>query len=180
MNKQVHSGLHGTKTGDNLVNALSGEARSHMRYMLYADAARRNGDETLAEMLEDFADNEKEHAELWAEYLGEMGDNAKNIDTILAGEEYESTVLYPEYSKMAREEGFSEIADKMEMAGNAEANHAKKLADYLEAMTDGSRFEGDENAEWRCTKCGYVHTGKNPPERCPLCSHGKSNYVRDN
>lgn len=179
MNNQVHSAIGGTATEENLQNAFGGEARSHMKYMLYADAARRNGDPVLAGLLENFADNEKEHAEIWLEYLGELGDNMSNITQLIASEDYENSVMYPEYADDAEKEGFMEIADKMRMAANAEGGHSRMLGSYLASLRNGSRYNGDEDTKWLCTNCGYIHEGSTPPERCPLCGYPRAYFVKE-
>ena len=179
MNNEVHSAISGTKTEQNLNDVFGGEARSHMKYMLYADAARRSGDPVLANMLEAIAGNEKEHAELWLEYLGELDGNEKNIEAMLAGEQYEADILYPEYSREAEKEGFMEIAHKMKMVGEVENNHKEMLDSYLEEMKNGTRYTGDNDTRWMCTNCGYTHTGKNAPERCPLCGHPRAYFIKE-
>ncbi len=178
MNNEVHSALSGTATEENLTNAFGSEARSHMKYMLYAAAARREGDPVLARMLEELAENEKEHAEIWLEYLGELNSNDKNISGIIAGEDYDSSVMYPEYADTAENEGFPEIADKMRMAANAESGHSRTLGSYLGSMRSGSRYDGNAQTAWRCTNCGMSHTGNTPPERCPLCAHPRAYYTK--
>ena len=179
MNNQVHSALGGTATEENLTNAFGGEARSHMKYMLYSDAARRSGDPILAKMLADFADNEKEHAEIWLEYLGELGNNAKNVTGLIASEDYESAIMYPEYADVAEKEGFREIADKMRMAATAESGHSKILGEYLASQKNGTRFKGDADTTWVCTNCGYSLEGSTPPERCPLCGYPRNYFIKE-
>ncbi len=180
MNNEVHSALSGTRTEQNLTDAFGSEARSHMKYTLYSDAARRSGDPVLANMLRSIADNEKEHAEIWMEYLGELNGDGTNTESMLAGEEYESDVMYPELADMAENEGFMEIADKMRMTAEAEKNHADMLSNYLESLRQGTRYSGNEASVWSCTNCGYTHIGQTPPERCPLCSHPKAYYAKGN
>lgn len=177
MNNQVHSALSGTQTHKNLTDAFGSEARSAMKYRIFAHQARDNGDATLAKMLEDIAGNETEHAELWMRYLGEIGDNAMNLDAQIAAEEYENGVMYPEFANIAADEGFSEIAEKLRFAANAEAGHTRLLTEYLRAMQDGTLYEDD--AQWLCTNCGYIHTGNQAPDRCPLCSYPRGYYVRE-
>ena len=179
MNNQVHSALSGTQTHKNLTDAFAGEARSAARYRIFANTAKENGDAVLAQMLENIAKNETEHAELWMRYLGEIGNTVDNLDNLTASEEYETGVMYPEYAKTAAEEGFSEIAEKMNMAAKAESGHMKLLKDYAEKMRNGSLYSGDEDTEWLCTNCGYTHTGAQAPERCPLCSYPGSYYVQE-
>ena len=177
MNNQVHSALSGTETHKNLTDAFAGEAKSATKYRIFAHQARDNGDAALAKMLEDIASNETEHAELWMRYLGEIGDNAANLAAQIAAEEYEQGVMYPEYANTAAAEGFSEIAEKMRFAANAEAGHTKLLTDYLRAMQNGTLYHSDEDKDWLCTNCGYNHTGRQAPDRCPLCSYPRGYFV---
>lgn len=178
MNNNVHSALAGTRTHENLTDAFGSEARSAMRYLIFANAAHEEGDHGLARIFERLSENEAEHAELWLRYLGEVDANMQNLESVLASEEYEKDVMYPEFARIAKEEGFSEIAEKLELAANAEGNHHKVLSEYLEGLRDGSLYDADNETEWECTNCGYMHTGKSVPDRCPLCSAARSMFVR--
>lgn len=178
MNNRVHSALSGTQTHKNLTDAFGGEARSAMRYLIFANAAAQNGDPILADLLDNIARNETEHAELWMQYLGEIGNNIDNLESLIASEEYETNIMYPEYAKTAKDEGFSEIAEKMKNAANAESGHLKLLGKYLEEMKDGSLYSGDDDTEWQCRNCGYTHTGNSAPERCPLCSYPQNRFSK--
>lgn len=129
MNNEVKSGLSGTKTEQNMRDALAGEALTHTRYMIFADEAHRNGDHVLAKQFEETADNEKEHARIWMEYLGDISDDLGNVLACEAGEEYESTTMYPEYASVADDEGFAEIAEKFRQVGSVEKTHVKTLHD---------------------------------------------------
>ena len=181
MNNQVHSALSGTETQKNLTDAFGGEARSSMRYRIFSHLAKESGDPVLSELLKKISDNEAEHAELWLGYLGELSGDLANLESQLASEEYESDVMYPEFSKTATDEGFSEIAQKLMYAANAEKGHAELLRDYLEKLRKGTLYTSDDNnKEWTCTNCGYNHRGKDAPERCPLCSYPGTYFIRDN
>ena len=179
MNNQVHSALSGTQTHKNLTDAFASEAKAAAKYRIFAHQARDNGDTALAKMLEDIAGNEIEHAELWMRYLGEIGDNASNLNGQIAAEEYETEAIYPEFASTAEDEGFSEIAEKLRFAANAEKGHSRLLTEYLTALQDGTLYHTDEDAEWLCTNCGYAHIGKQAPERCPLCSYPRGYYIME-
>ncbi len=180
MNNHVHSALSGTQTHKNLTDAFGSEARSAMRYLIFANAARDRGDHTLSNLLESLYGNEMEHAELWMRYLGEIGTSEQNIESVIASEEYEKDVMYPEFSETAKNEGFSEIAEKMALAANAENGHTRLLSEYLKDLRNGTLYNTDnDDAEWMCTNCGYTHTGHSVPERCPLCSGTKALFVRE-
>lgn len=178
MNHQVHSGLAGTQTEENLTQAFGGEARSGMRYRLYADAARRHGDPVLGGLFDRLAENEKEHAGIFMEYLDEIDGNRRNLQYAISGEDYENSVSYPEFAAVAESEGFHEIAEKFRLTAETEGEHKEELEAYLASLEDGSRFEGTEETTWICTNCGYPHTGKEPPERCPLCGHPRGYFEK--
>lgn len=179
MNNQVHSALAGTQTHKNLTDAFGGESRSSMRYRIFANAARENGDPVLADMLEKISGHETEHAELWMRYLGEIGNNIQNLENLIASEEYETEVMYPEYANTASEEGFSEISQKMLGAANAEKGHMKMLSEYLESLKNNTRYESDEEVDWGCNNCGYSVTAHDAPDRCPLCGYPRSYFVAE-
>ena len=179
MNNQVHSALSGTQTHKNLTDAFGGEARSSMRYRIFANTARESGDPILADMLEKISDQELEHAELWMRYLGEIGNNIQNMENLVGSEEYETEVMYPEYANTASEEGFSEISQKMYDAANAEKGHMTLLTNYLNTLKNGTRFENDEEVGWLCTNCGYSLNGRSAPDRCPLCSYPRGYFVTE-
>lgn len=180
MNNQVHSALSGTETHKNLTEAFGSEARSAMRYRIFSKLAKEHGDPILSEMLKNISDNEAEHAELWMDYLGETDGNTKNLEAQLASEEYEANAMYPDFSATARKEGFSEIADKMMYAANSEKGHMALINNYLEKIRNGTLYTSDnDDTEWICTNCGYTHTGRTAPERCPLCSHTERYFVKN-
>jgi rubrerythrin len=180
MNNNVHSALGGTQTQKNLTDAFTGEARSAVRYRIFSEAAMENGDPVLSEILHNLAENEVQHAELWMRYLGEVGDDMQNLESIIASEEYESEAMYPEFSSTARGEGFSEIADKFDYTASTEQNHLKILSDYLEKLREGNLYTSSESVGWLCTNCGYVQEGTEAPERCPLCGYPRGYFVREN
>lgn len=179
MNNNVHSALEGTETHKNLTDAFGSEARSAMRYLIFAKEADAHGDNTLARLFRQLYGNEAEHAELWMRYLGEIGTDEQNIESVIASEDYEKNVMYPEFSQTAKNEGFSEIAEKMLLAANAENGHHGMLSEYLEKLRDASLYDADDNTEWSCSNCGYTHTGY-LPERCPLCSAARNVFKRSN
>lgn len=178
MNNEVKSGLAGTKTEQNLRDALADEALGYTRYMVFADEAHMNGDHVLAHRFEKTADNEKEHARIWMEYLGDISDNLGNVRASEAGEEYESTTMYPEYADIAEDEGFGEIAEKFRQVGSVEKTHGENFSSWARDLENGDRYEGSENTVWECGNCGYRVTGMNAPERCPLCSHRKGEFYK--
>ena len=178
MTRTSKCGLSGTKTEQNLQNAARGEALTYTKYQLFSDIAAHDGYEQISRVFDQTANNEKEHAELWLGYLGLLGDTEENLESALSGETYESNTLYPEAARIAAEEGFTELADKFRLTGEVEANHAKTFAKLLDALRDGTLFEGDADTEWVCLNCGCRVKGNMPPEHCPLCSYPKGFFAK--
>ncbi len=178
MNNNTRSGLAGTKTEQNLMEAARGEALAHTKYMLYSKMASQAGEPEVARTFENFANNEKEHAELWLGYLGELGEPEDNINSAVAGENFEASSFYPEASRVASEEGFTELAEKFRMAGTVEARHAEAYQKLSDDMAKGNMHTGNADTEWMCTSCGYRTKGNMPPEYCPLCSYPDSYFVK--
>lgn len=173
------TGYTGTKSEQNLRSALQNEALGYTKYMLYADKAHKEGYHQVGRMFEDIANNEREHAELWLGYLNEMGTTEDNLDAAISGESYESTAFYPDAARIAREEGFMELADKFNRTAEVEEYHGNKFKNTLESMTDGSIYTGNPDTVWECTNCGYHTRGDAAPERCPLCSYPKGYFVKE-
>lgn len=178
MNNNIKNGLEGTKTGQNLRTAAANEALAHVKYTLFSDIASEAGQMEAARMFNEMASHEKEHAELWLSYLDELSDTEDNLDRSIRGESYEANESYPEYSRIAAEEGFSELSDKFRMAATAEGGHAERYSELSERMADGSMYTGDADTTWYCTNCGYRTKGNMPPERCPLCSYPKGYFSK--
>lgn len=171
--------LTGTKTERNLMTAAAGEAQSQTKYSLYSGAAYEEGLATVGDTLWDLAHQEREHAEIWYDYLDKIGDTEQNLQAAITGETYESQSMYPEFAKVAEEEGFDEIAQKFRMVGTIEANHRDILKNTLSELKDGTLYgKAPENARWFCTNCGYIHEGSDAPERCPVCSYGRGYFIR--
>ena len=181
MNNSVRSALGGTKTEQNLRDALASESHSYTLYSLYADGARRTGDDVLARQLDMTASQEKEHARLWLEYLGELSEDEMldNINAAEAAEQYDYEISYPEYADVADDEGFSEIAEKFRQVAEVEHMHNEQMRmlamEYSDDMTAAT-----DDTKWRCLNCGYTTSGATPPDRCPLCSYTKGHYERMN
>ena len=173
MANQIQSALTGTKTEQNLMTALDGESKAHTKYMLYSQRAKQEGYYDIARTWDEIAGQEKEHAELWLEYLDEIGDTRDNLELAAAGEEYEYESMYPEFARIAREEGFPEIAEKFERVGQIEQDHMAQYEKHSEDMIKDRIYEGSAETDWKCTNCGYRTKGNCPPERCPVCCYDK-------
>lgn len=168
--------LKGSKTEQNLLTAFAGESMARNKYSYFASVAKREGYEQISGVFLETADNEKEHAKMWAKFLGLIGDTKKNLEEAAKGENYEWTEMYKEFAETAREEGFDEIAAYFEKVGDVEAEHEARYRKLLSRLEDGSIFKRPETIRWRCRNCGYIHEGPEPPEKCPACAHPKAFY----
>ena len=178
MKNNHKSGLSGSKTEQNLKDAAANEALAHIKYMIYSDIAKDAGELEAARMFDKHAGHEKEHAELWLSYLDELSDTDDNLDRAIRGETYESTEYYPDYARIAKEEGFYEISDKFMMTGEVEKQHTSHLNELADAMANNQLKQGDAETEWCCTNCGYHTKGNIPPEVCPLCGYPKWYFTK--
>ncbi len=179
------------KTMENLAKAFIGESQARNRYTIYAKVAKKEGYEQISEIFLNTAENEREHAK-WAmrminqlkEETGEdseivvdadvpttLGTTAENLKATIAGEHYETAEMYPGFASTAEEEGFKDIANRLNAIGRVEAHHEERFKELLEQIEAGTVFKKDEEVSWVCRKCGYVHSGMEPPEKCPSCDH---------
>lgn len=168
--------LKGSKTEKNLLEAFAGESMARNKYTYFASIAKKEGYEQISGVFMETAENEKEHAKMWAKFLGLIGDTKQNLKEAAKGENYEWTTMYKEFAETAREEGFDEIAKFFEEVGEVEEEHEKRYLKLLERLEDGTIFKRTEPIRWRCRNCGYVHEGTEPPELCPACAHPKAFY----
>ncbi|HHT70920.1 MAG: rubrerythrin family protein [bacterium] len=168
--------LKGTKTEKNLLAAFAGESEARNKYTYFASVAKKAGLEQIAAVFLETADNEKEHAKLWAKYLGLIGDTAQNLQAAIDGENYEWTEMYREFAQTAREEGLDEIATFMEEVAEVEEEHEKRYRQLLERLQTDTVFKRSSPIRWRCRNCGYVHEGTEAPEVCPACAHPQAFY----
>ena len=172
--------LKGTKTEMNLLAAFAGESQARNKYDYYASVAKKEGYTLLADIFEETAANEKEHAKIWFKLLHDGGipDTATNLQDAIAGENYEWTDMYAGFAKDAREEGFTQIALLFEMVGAIEKDHEARYKALLDRLQTETIFVSDDVCVWLCTNCGHVHVGKKAPEMCPVCAHPKSYFQR--
>ncbi len=168
--------LKGTKTEKNLLEAFAGESQARNKYNYFAGVARREGYQQIASIFEETADNEKEHAKMMLKFLNAIGNTEENLKEAAQGENYEWTSMYKEFEQVAREEGFSEIADVFQAIGQVEAKHEKRYRALLESIAQGKVFQKDDTISWKCRNCGYVHVGQTAPEKCPACYHPQAFY----
>jgi rubrerythrin len=181
--------INGTRTEKNLLTAFGGESQARNRYTYFAGQARKEGYDQIAFIFEETANQEKEHAKRFFNFLqgGDLeitasfpaGVTSKTRDNLLAaaaGEKFEHTELYPGYAKVAKEEGFREIAAVFQAVSVAEKQHEKRYRSLASNIESGRVFKRDTEVVWRCRNCGYLHTGKESPQACPACAHPQEYY----
>ena len=172
--------LTGTKTAANLAAAFAGESEARNKYTYYASAAKKEGYNQIAAIFKETAGNEKEHAKLWFKALhgGAVPDTVTNLKDAAAGENYEWTQMYAEFAKVAKEEGFDDIAWLFESVGAIEKEHEERYRKLLEAVEKGTVFADVEEQIWVCSNCGHIHIGKEAPSVCPVCAHPQGYFMR--
>ncbi len=181
--------IKGTQTEKNLLIAFAGESQARNRYTYFAGVARKEGLVQIAEIFAETADQEKEHAKRFFKFLeggeveiterfpaGVIGNTLENLRAAAAGEEHEWTDMYPGFAKVAREEGFPEIAAAFEAISIAEKQHGKRYTDLANNLDAGRVFRRDGKVVWRCRNCGYLHEAEEAPEVCPACLHPKAYF----
>lgn len=183
------STLKGSQTEKNILTAFAGESQARNRYTYFAKQAKKDGFEQIAHVFEETANQEKEHAKRLFKFLeggeveitasfpaGVIGSTYENLLEAAAGENHEQTRMYPDYAKVARQEGFEEIARTMEAIAVAERQHEKQYRELAENIKAGKVFKRDAPVTWRCRNCGYVHSGAQAPEKCPACIHPQAHF----
>jgi rubrerythrin len=168
--------LKGTKTYENLQTAFSGESQARNKYTFYASRARKEGFQQIAKIFEETAGNEKEHAEVWFKYFHGIGTTTENLEDAAQGEHYEWTEMYYEFAKVAREEGFEEIAIQMDNIAKVEAEHEKRYRTLKSNIETGKVFEREEPVLWQCSNCGFIYEGKKAVAECPACKHPQAYF----
>lgn len=181
--------LKGTQTEKNILTAFAGESQARNRYTYSASQARKEGYRQIAEIFEETANQEKEHAKRLFKLLeggeaevtasfpaGVIGGTTKNLEEAAGGENYEWTEMYPGFAKVAREEGFGDIAGIFEAIANAEKQHEKRYRALKANIESGKVFSRDDTVTWRCLNCGYLHEGTEAPEKCPACAHPQAHF----
>lgn len=181
--------LKGSKTEQNLLTAFAGESQARNRYTYFASKAKKEGYVQISTIFEETANHEKEHAKRLFKFLeggeteiqasfpaGKIGSTLENLEASADGEQYEWTEMYPSFAKIAREEGFNEIATVFDSIAVAEKQHEKRYRSLHQNLKNGTIFSKTDSVTWRCLNCGYVHSGKEAPEVCPACAHGKAYF----
>ena len=181
--------LNGTNTQTNLMAAFAGESQARNRYTYFASKARKEGFVQIANIFEETANQEREHAKRLFKFMtggeteitgafpfGTIGATTDNLKAGAAGENYEWTEMYPGFAATAREEGFDAIADAFEAIAVAEKQHEKRYLALAANIDGGQVFKRDAVVTWRCINCGYVVDGKDAPSLCPACAHPQAHY----
>lgn len=181
--------LSGTRTEQNLLAAFAGESQARNRYTFFASRAKKDGFIQIASVFEETASQEKEHAKRFFQFLeggdlevsasfpaGKIGNTLENLLAAAAGEQHEHSTLYPEFARVAAEEGFENIAGVITAISVAEKQHEKRYRDLAANIAQAKVFKKDGTVVWRCLNCGYLHEGAEAPESCPACAHPRDYY----
>ena len=168
--------LKGSRTEQNLMTAFAGESQARNKYSYYASKAKKDGYEGIAAIFEETANNEKEHAKLWFKQLhnGEVPETLTNLKDAASGENYEWTEMYEEFARVAKEEGFKEIALLFKQVGEIEKHHEERYMKLIDNIENNLVFEKGEEKIWICRNCGYVYKSKKALKVCPVCKHPES------
>ncbi|MDD2523614.1 MAG: rubrerythrin family protein [Endomicrobiaceae bacterium] len=179
--------LKGTKTEQNLLKSFAGESQARNRYTFFASAAKKEGYEQISAIFTETADNEKEHAKRFFKFLeggdleitatfpaGKIGKTIENLLAAAAGEKEEHSVLYPEFAKVAEQEGFDEIASVYQYISKVEAEHERRYRILAANIKNEKVFSKDGTVKWRCRNCGYVYESEEAVDLCPACAHPKA------
>ena len=181
--------LRGTNTEANLLAAFAGESQARNRYTFFASAAKKEGLQQISAIFEETAAQEKEHAKRLFKFLeggevevtasfpaGVIGPTVENLKESAAGENYEHTEMYPGFARVARDEGFQQIAAVFEAIAVAEKQHEKRYLDLAANIEAGRTFKRDKKVVWRCRNCGYLHEGTEAPDLCAACAHPQAHF----
>lgn len=170
--------LKGSKTEQNLMTAFAGESQAHTKYRYYASKAKKEGYVQIANIFEETAGNEKEHAKIWFKLLhdGAVPDTITNLKDAAAGENYEWTEMYDEFAKTAKEEGFAKIAYLFEAVGKIEKEHEERYRKLLANIEKAEVFARAGETVWMCLNCGHIHIGEKAPAMCPVCEHPQAYF----
>ena len=171
--------LKGSKTEQNLMTAFAGESQARNKYTYFASKAKKEGYEQISKLFLETADNEKEHAKIWFKLLKDgMPDTMTNLEDAANGEHDEWTSMYPEFAKIAREEGFEKIAQLFEGVAAIEKEHEERYRLLLANVKEGTAFKKNEKVIWQCLNCGYVCEAEAAPSVCPVCDHPQAYFQK--
>jgi rubrerythrin len=181
--------LKGTKTEQNLLKAFAGESQARMRYDYFSKQAKKEGLEQISAIFAETALNEKEHAKRFFKFLegggveitamypaGKIGTTLENLKASADGENEEWTELYPEFARVAEEEGFKEVAVAFKMIAKVEKAHEDRYRTLYNNLEEGKVFKRNGKVIWKCRNCGYIHEGEAAPKTCPACLHPQAYF----
>lgn len=185
----MEKSIKGSRTEKNLLASFAGESQARNRYTYFASAARKEGYEQIAQFFLETAENEKEHAKLFFKFLeggeveilagypaGVIGDTKANLEASAAGEYHEWTTIYSNFTDIAKEEGFSEIARTFEQIAKVEKYHEARYRALIKNITNNEVFAKKTPVKWHCINCGYVYEGQAAPKMCPACKHPQAYF----
>ncbi len=164
------------KTGENLQTAFTGESQARNRYEFFAKIARKEGYHYIARIFEETADNERQHAKEELKLLAGLGDTIANLKEAIDGEHHETTEMYPSFAREAEGEGNHRAAELFREVAKVEAHHRERFKKLLEMVVNGTVYKRNTPIKWKCSKCGYIHTDKEPPGECPSCKHPREYF----
>jgi rubrerythrin len=181
--------IKGTQTEKNLLKAFAGESQARNRYTFFSSVAKKEGYEQIANIFTDTAANEKEHAEIFFKHLeggdveitaaypgGKIQDTLANLEAAAAGEKLEWSDLYANFEKMARQEGFDNVATSFKEVAEVEEFHEGRYRKLAKNVASGEVFKKKTPVRWHCTNCGYIHEGTEAPDICPACKHSRAYF----
>jgi len=163
-------------TEENLKSAFAGESQARNKYTFFAKVARKEGYHYIAKLFEETAENEMQHAKDEFKLLKGIGDTKANLKEAIAGENYETIKMYPGFAEAAEKEGNKEAAKLFKQIAKVEKQHEARYKKLLEMVEKGTVFKREKPIRWKCSKCGFIHTGTEPPEKCPSCKHAREYY----
>lgn len=181
--------LKGTETEQNLLKAFAGESQARNRYTFFAKTAKKEGYNAISNIFLETAENEREHAKLFFKHLeggiveitasypaGVIGTTLENLKAAAAGENEEWSILYPDFARVAEEEGFPEVSKTFRMVAKVEVEHEKRYNELIKDLEGQGFFIKEKSIKWKCLNCGYIHEGTFAPEICPACNHPQSYF----
>ena len=181
--------IRGTKTEQNLLKAFAGESQARNRYTYFASEAKKEGFEQISAIFLETAENEKEHAKVFFKFLeggvveitatypaGKISNTMENLFEAAEGEKLEWSTIYPDFEKVARQEGFPEVVTAFKEIGEVEQHHEGRYRKLLANVKHKEVFTKDKTVKWKCRNCGYVHEGESAPDQCPACKHPQAYY----
>ncbi len=171
------SELKGSKTEKNLQAAFAGESQARNKYTYFAKVARKEGYHYISEIFEETAMNEMQHAKDEFKLLNGIGSTVENLQEAVDGENYEVTTMYPEFAKIAAEEGFKDAELLFNQIAKVEAKHRDRYQKLLDKVKNGTVYKSEKPIQWKCMVCGYIVEGAEPPAKCPCCKHPKEHYA---